>query len=80
MKCCDTSLVDAKHVFITCVSQNKDPGGPWWEIRCHTANRRNMLLKKGPRAFSGLRRAVRLGWDWKGGRGDGKVELFWARE
>lgn len=50
MKLYDTSLFDVEHVYITCVSQNKDSGGPWWELRCHTQACRNILLKKGPSA------------------------------
>lgn len=49
MKLYDTRLFDVEHVFVACVSQNKDPGGPWWEVRCHTQGH-NILLKKGPSA------------------------------
>ncbi|KAF9629621.1 hypothetical protein BFW01_g10824 [Lasiodiplodia theobromae] len=50
IKCCDTSLFDMEHVYITCVSENKDPGGPWWELRCINKDRRHIVIKKGPSA------------------------------
>ncbi|KAK0638406.1 hypothetical protein DIS24_g9857 [Lasiodiplodia hormozganensis] len=68
IKCCDTSLFDMEHVYITCVSEIKDLGGPWWELRCITKDRRHLVIKKGPSAFSGLRGAVVLDFGWKSGR------------
>ncbi|KAF4544311.1 uncharacterized protein LTHEOB_6429 [Lasiodiplodia theobromae] len=47
IKCCDTSLFDMEHVYITCVSENKD--------------RRHLVIKKGPSAPGRTRfQALRL--------------------
>lgn len=73
IKCCDTSLFDMEHVYITCVSENNDPGGPWWELRCITKDRRHLVIKKG---FSGLRGAVVLDCGCKSGRLIGGIKFF----
>lgn len=50
MKIHDTSLFNLGYIFTTCVSRNKHPDGPWWELRCITYDHRNILIKKGPSA------------------------------